>query len=72
LPDELGEEVRAGGFDLIGVLAIEGVGEFVPEVGEWLDDPVRRGVLLRAIERVEAEPSLLGASPHLLAVATRA
>ena len=37
----------------------------------WLDDPGRREVLLRAIRRVEAEPSLLGASPHLLAVATR-
>jgi hypothetical protein len=27
-------------------------------------------MLLRALARVEAEPSLLGASPHLLAVAT--
>ena len=37
----------------------------------WLDDPAKREVLLRAIRRVEAEPSLLGASPHVLAVATR-
>jgi SAM-dependent methyltransferase len=71
LGDELGEEVRAAGFDLSAVLAIEGVGEFLPDVGQWLDDPVRRGILMRAIERVEAEPSLLGASPHLLAVARR-
>jgi ubiquinone/menaquinone biosynthesis C-methylase UbiE len=69
LPGELEGEVRTAGFEDVAVLAIEGVGEFVPEVGEWLDDPVRRGVLLRAIERVEVEPSLLGASPHLLAVA---
>jgi hypothetical protein len=27
--------------------------------------------MLRAIERVETEPSLLGASPHLLAVGRR-
>jgi SAM-dependent methyltransferase len=37
----------------------------------WLDDPAKREILLRAIRRVEAEPSLLGASPHVLAVATR-
>lgn len=72
LPDELGEEVRAAGFEEVAVLAVEGVGEFVPNAGEWLDDPDRRDILLRAIERVEAEPSLLGASPHTLAVATRA
>jgi SAM-dependent methyltransferase len=72
LPAELEDEVRAAGFDLVGVLAIEGVGEFVPDAGAWLDDPVRRGVLLRAIERVEAEPALIGASPHILAVARRA
>jgi SAM-dependent methyltransferase len=28
-------------------------------------------VLMRAIQRVEAEPSLLGASPHVMALATR-
>jgi ubiquinone/menaquinone biosynthesis C-methylase UbiE len=72
LPHELEQEVRGAGFELTGVLAIEGVGEFAPDVGAWLDDPVRRGVLLRAIERVEAEPALLGASPHLMALATRA
>ena len=36
----------------------------------WLDDPGKREILLRAIRRVEAEPSLLGASPHVLALAT--
>ena len=54
------------------MLAVEGVGEFAQDIEVWLDDPVRRGVLLRAIARVEAEPTLIGASPHLLALATRA
>jgi hypothetical protein len=35
-------------------------------------DPVRRETLLRAIRRVEAEPTMIGASPHLLALARRA
>jgi ubiquinone/menaquinone biosynthesis C-methylase UbiE len=72
LPAELEGEVRKAGFDLIGVLAIEGVGEFVTDVGDWLDDPARREILLRAIGRVEAEPTLIGASRHMLALAKRA
>jgi ubiquinone/menaquinone biosynthesis C-methylase UbiE len=68
LPDELAGEVRDAGFDLASLVAVEGVGEWLPNKDDWLDDPSRRAALLRAIARVEAEPSLLGASPHLLAV----
>jgi SAM-dependent methyltransferase len=68
LPDELGGELTGAGFDLAALLAVEGVGAWLPDVGEWLDDPERAQALLRAIARVEAEPSLLGASPHVLAV----
>ena len=38
---------------------------------EALDDPAARAALLRTIERIEREPSLLGASPHLMAIAMR-
>jgi ubiquinone/menaquinone biosynthesis C-methylase UbiE len=73
-PDELEREVAEAGFDVTGVLAIEGAVGAAAEthaLDDWLDDPARREVLLRAIRRVEAEPSMLGASPHVLAVATR-
>jgi SAM-dependent methyltransferase len=66
LPDDLAAEVRDAGFDLAALVGIEGPVPFVPD--EWLDDPVRRAILLRAVARTEAAPSLLGASPHLLAV----
>jgi ubiquinone/menaquinone biosynthesis C-methylase UbiE len=68
LPDDLAHEVRAAGFELRALLAIEGIGQWLPDVDAWLDDPDRREILLRAIRSVETEPSLLGASPHLLAV----
>jgi ubiquinone/menaquinone biosynthesis C-methylase UbiE len=68
LPDELAAEVRDAGFDLTGVFGIEGPGAWLPDIDGWLDDPARRGALLRAIARVETEPSVLGASGHLLAV----
>jgi ubiquinone/menaquinone biosynthesis C-methylase UbiE len=68
LPDGLAAEVRAAGFDLTALVAIEGVGAWLPDIDAWLDDPARRAILLRAIARVEAEPTLIGASPHILAV----
>jgi SAM-dependent methyltransferase len=73
-PDELEREVAAAGLDVGAVLAIEGAVGAAAEthaLDDWLDDPAKREVLLRAIARVEAEPSLLGASPHVMAIATR-
>ncbi len=50
------------------MLAIEGPASFLRDEGWWLDDPERRERLLEAVRRVEREPSVLGASAHLLAV----
>jgi ubiquinone/menaquinone biosynthesis C-methylase UbiE len=72
LPDELADEVRGAGFDLRALTGIEGPGAWLPDVDDWLDDPPRRAALLRAIRRVESEPSLIGASSHLLAVGAKA
>jgi SAM-dependent methyltransferase len=72
-PDELEREVAAAGFEVTALVAIEGAVGAAAEahaLDPWLDDPGRREILLRAIRRVEAEPSLLGASPHVLALAT--
>jgi hypothetical protein len=73
-PDELEREVAGAGFDVRALLAVEGPVGAHGEVGvldAWLDDPAKRELLMRAITRVEAEPSLLGASPHVMAIATR-
>jgi ubiquinone/menaquinone biosynthesis C-methylase UbiE len=70
-PEELRDEVQQAGFALDALLAVEGPGSALADVNEWLDDPQRRELLLRAIRRVETEPSLLGASAHVLAVARR-
>jgi SAM-dependent methyltransferase len=67
-PDEPGRELEDAGFEVEAVLAVEGPASFRPEIDPWLADPERREAALRAIRRVETEPSLLGASSHLLAV----
>lgn len=69
-PDELRAEVRRGGFPDAEVFAVEGP-RGQSGVGVDLDDPVARDAALRALARIEREPSLLGASPHLLAVAAK-
>jgi len=68
-PEELAAEVIAAGFDAVDLRAVEGPGSLVDDPDSWLDDPDRRGWLLRQLERIETEPSLLGASPHVLALA---
>lgn len=66
-PDELVEEVESAGFTLDGVFGIEGPGGFVGD--GWGDASQREGVLWAA-RTTEREPSLLGLSAHLLAIAT--
>jgi ubiquinone/menaquinone biosynthesis C-methylase UbiE len=67
-PEELADELAQVGFEVAAVLAVEGPAAFRPALDAWLTEPARRDVLLGAIRRVEAEPSLLGATSHLLAV----
>ena len=67
-PEELGAEVAEAGFALEALVAVESVGTHLPDAAAWLGDAVLRERLMRAITRVEEEPALLGASPHLLAV----
>jgi len=70
-PDELGDELAEAGFTGTEVFNIEGPGFLVADIAERWADPARREVLLAAARLVEQEPSLMGASSHLMAVATR-
>jgi hypothetical protein len=67
-PAELAAEVAEAGLVLDALLSIEGPGGFV---GDGWDDPQQRPHILRAARLVEQEASLLGLSPHLLAVARK-
>jgi SAM-dependent methyltransferase len=68
LPGDLGAEAREAGFTLAGLFAVEGPGAFVADFRRRWQDPGARARLLDLLRRVEREPALLGASPHLLAV----
>jgi ubiquinone/menaquinone biosynthesis C-methylase UbiE len=71
-PEELRDEVREAGFDDVRLLAVEGIAWSATHFGEAWDDPEQRSKLMDFLSRIEAEPSLLGASAHFIAVARRA
>ena len=67
-PDELRAEVAAAGFEVRGIYGIEGPCWVASRFEAWWNDRTLRELLLQIARAVEIEPSLLGASPHLLAV----
>jgi hypothetical protein len=70
-PDELRAEVSEAGLWLEELVGLEGPAWLLPDVeARWKDDG-RRERLLAAARAVEREPSLIGLSAHLLAVARR-
>ncbi|QIR39976.1 class I SAM-dependent methyltransferase [Tolypothrix sp. PCC 7910] len=70
-PDELQTEIEAAGFDYEITLAIEGPSWLLQNFDEHWHDLSRRQQLLQAIRWLEAEPSTLGMSAHIIAIARK-
>jgi len=70
-PEDLASEYAAAGLSHEATLAVEGPAWPLSDLDARFTDERRRAVLLAAIASVETEPTLLGVSAHLLAVARR-
>lgn len=68
-PEEIQPEIEEAGLRFEALLAVEGPGWMSDALDSWLDDEEARDRLLTVLRQVETEPSLLGASAHLIAVA---
>jgi ubiquinone/menaquinone biosynthesis C-methylase UbiE len=68
-PEDLAAEIHQAGFGDVQVLAVEGPVWGAALLREVWDDSVQRKRLMEFLSLVEGEPSILGASAHLLAVA---
>ena len=62
-PAQLAAEVSGAGFDADGTVAVEGP---TPVHASLLDGGRNQAVALAAVRRLERDPSVLGASPHVL------
>ena len=67
-PGELSREFLAAGFHVLAVLAIEGPGWLARDFDRLWNDPQQRERLLAAVRKVEREPSILGATSHVMAI----
>jgi hypothetical protein len=64
----LSREFLAAGFQVLAVVAIEGPGWLAYDFERLWNDRAQRERLLGTIRKVEREPSILGASAHIMAV----
>ena len=71
LPDELSHEFVNSGFQVLELLAIEGPGWLARDFERLWSDRQQREQLLSAVRKVEREPSVLGASAHIMAIARK-
>lgn len=67
-PGELSREFLAAGFQVLEVLPIEGPGWLARDFDRLWNDPNQRERLLAAVRKLEREPSVLGATSHILAI----
>jgi SAM-dependent methyltransferase len=70
-PEEIRPEIEEAGLRFDSLIAVEGPGWMSEDLDVWLDDTVARERLLHVLRRVETEPSLIGASAHIISVARR-
>jgi ubiquinone/menaquinone biosynthesis C-methylase UbiE len=67
-PGELSRELLAAGFQVLEIVAIEGPGWLAPGFDRLWNDPTQRERLLSIARKVEREPSILGATAHIMGI----
>ncbi len=70
-PEELEAEMVAAGLSDVEVLGLEGLAGWLPHLDARWQDAHDRRVILDVLAALESEPSLRGASAHLLGVGIR-
>lgn len=67
-PGELSRELLAAGFQVVAIVPIEGPGWLARDFERLWNDSSQRERLLAAIRKVEREPSILGATSHIMGI----
>ncbi len=70
-PKELGQEIQGAGFAVREVLAIEGAAVFLQDLDIQWSDPERQERILEAVRWLENDPSVIGVTGHIIAIASK-
>lgn len=70
-PEELEREVREAGFRFEELIGIEGPGWILEDLEDFWSRPERRDTFFELIKTIESEKSLIGASLHIMAIASK-
>ncbi len=70
-PDEIRPEQEEANLEVIDILPVEGIGYFFSDFTERWQKPDGRDMILESIRTVEKDKSIIGLSPHLLAVSRK-
>ena len=70
-PEELETEVTSAGFESQALVAVEGISYMMKDLAQNWATAHYREFLLELVEKTECEPSLIGASPHIMCVAQK-
>jgi ubiquinone/menaquinone biosynthesis C-methylase UbiE len=70
-PDDIMAEIKESGMTLEKLIAVESIGGLLSDFEKHWQDDERRERLLRFIRVIEDEPSLMGISAHIIAVAKK-
>ena len=70
-PHEIPTEIVDTGLQLEALMTIEGAAAFIPDIEKFWDDPELRERLLHFLRSTESEPTMLGTTGHLMAVAKK-
>lgn len=70
-PEELKAEMETVGFDLEGLFGIQGPAWLLQNLEEQWADPNCRERLLNIARSLESEPSIIGVSTHIMAIARK-
>jgi len=70
-PERLRRDVRRAGFAPVDLVMVDPFAYSYKDIDRYWDDPARRERLMGLLRRLESEPSLLGAGPHMMCVARK-
>ncbi len=70
-PTEFQTEIEEAGFFDVKLHAVEGFGSQLADLESQMNDEAKKEILFDYLRMVESEPSLLGSSPHIMAVARK-